>query len=209
MKLSSFHIVVSSFAAIAGVVIAGYQALAPKSDPQPLQVNVALGADEANAAAKQDGGPMLQTNAVALERNARIMAALKDGSETRYDFAALFDGRPDTHVTVQPPDAELNILVEFQSAAAQPVTAIQYTPPAGASGALASTLDVMVLPEGQIEASGRPVMNYTLQQSDEAQTFAVPGHTTGKAVWLRIAGNGDGTPVTIGDFSILREQLTP
>lgn len=210
MKLSSLHIVVSSFAAVAGVAIAGYQAFAPSPPSSlPVQVTVAVEPSAMVETGKQDGGPMLQTSAVALERNAKFLAALKDGSESRYDFNALFDGKPDTHLTVVAPDTELNILVEFQTTSAQPVTAIQYMPPPGKSTGLATTLDVMILPEGQIEASGRPVMNFTLQQSGDAQTFAVPGRLTGKAVWLRVAGHGEGSGMTVGDFSILREQLTP
>ena len=43
LKLTNFHIVVSSFAAIAGVTLAGYQTFAPKSESaQQVQVTVAL-----------------------------------------------------------------------------------------------------------------------------------------------------------------------
>ena len=138
MKLTNLHIVVSSLAAIAGVTLAGYQTFAPRQEqPQPVQVTVAVGQPNATGQeagsneAKTDGGPMLQTDAIALERNARFDAALKDGSETRYDFALLFDGKPDTSLVIAPPDRELNVLVTFATTSAQPVTAIEYTPPPG------------------------------------------------------------------------------
>ena len=213
MKLNNLHIVVSSFAALAGVTIAAYQAFGPNHEAAPpLQVTVALDQPAAvdEAAIKSDGGPLLATDALALEKGALFTAALKDDSAERYDFAALFDGAADTGVVIRPPDTELNILVSFNLPTSQPVTAIRYTPPVGADPAtLATNLDVMILPEGQLEASGRPVMSYTLQQSNDSQTFAIPGHTAGKAVWLRISGGPEGKPVKVGDFSILREQLAP
>lgn len=215
MKLNTLHILVSSAAMIAGVVIAGYQAFAPKAEGQlPLQVNVAVesqaAADVAETAPKSDGGTLLQTAAVALERNAQFAAALKDGSDGRYRFSDIFDGDPKTMVTIAPPDSELNILVTFLASAAQPVTAIEYSPPPGITAQrLATVLDVMVLPDGQIEASGRPVISFTLQQSDDSQTFAIPGHAVGRGLWLRISGGTAGEPIVVGDFSILREELAP
>lgn len=214
MKLTNLHIVVSSLAAVAGVAIAGYQAFAPPSAGQPpLQVTVAVEPQQAAVAqdgVKSDGGPLLQTAAVALEKTALVSSALKDGSDARYAFKNLFDGKPDTSLTILPPDEDLNILLSFDGPSAQPVTAIQYTPPPSISpDRLASTLDVTVLPEGQLAASGLPVISFTLQQSAETQTFAIPGQAAGKGLWLRIAGKTPGQPVVVGDFSILREQLAP
>ena len=214
MKLTNLHVAVSSLAAIVGVAIAGYQAFAPHSTGQPpLLVTVALDPQQpvvAEAGVKSDGGPMLQTASVALEKNARVSAAFKDGSEARYAFANLFDGKPETSLTILPPDGEVNVLMAFDSMSAQPVTAIEYTPPPSAAPErLATKLDVMVLPEGQLVASGLPVISFTLQQSAESQTFAIPGNVSGRGLWLRIAGADSGQPVTVGDFSILREQLAP
>ena len=125
MKLNNLHIMVSSFAALAGVSIAAYQTFAPKPDAaQPVQVTVALDqpGDVVQAAIKEDGGPSLATDSVALERDARFTAALKDDSAERYNFAALFDGAPDTGVVIEPPDTELNVLVSFNTPTGQPVT---------------------------------------------------------------------------------------
>ena len=165
MKLTNLHIAVSSFAAIAGVAIAAYQAFAPApASQQPVQVTLALDPQQAATAGdavKTDGGPMLQTASVALEKNAHVAAAYKDGSETRYAFASLFDGKPETSITILPPENEVNVVMEFQSTSAQPVTAIEYMPPPGITpDRLATKLDVMVLPEGQMSASGLPVISF-------------------------------------------------
>ena len=214
MKLTNLHIVVSSLAAIAGVAIAGYQAFGPPLAGQPpLQVTVALDPQRAGVAPEQgkgDGGPLLRTATVALEKTARVSSALKDGSDARYAFGNLFDGKPETSLTVLPPDEDVNVLVSFESPSAQPVTAIRYMPPPGVSPErLATSLDITVLPEGQLTAAGLPVISFTLQRSAEAQTFAIPGNVSGKGLWLRIAGAQPGQPLVIGDFSILREHLAP
>ena len=216
MRLTNLHILVSSFAAVAGVAIAGYQAFAPSpSGQQPVSVVVALDQPKEAASAnlvveKTDIVPALATEADELGQTSTVTAALKDGSEKRYPFTSLFDGRADTYLTIQPPDGELNILVNFKGGAARAVTAIEYTPPAGADPQkLATTVDVMVLPEGHLEPSGRPVMSFTLQQSLESQTFAIPGRAEGRGLWLRVAGPSESDDSIVGDFRILSERLVP
>jgi hypothetical protein len=215
VKLSNLHIAVSSFAAIAGVAIAAYQTFAPAPPgQQPLNVVVALDPQKADAAQgnvvveKSDVIPAIATQSLELGREAGITAALKDGSEKRYSFTNLFDGRPDTYLTIQQPDNELNILVTFKGNAARLVTALEYTPPTGTDPlTLATTVDVIVLPEGQLEASGRPVMSFTLQKSLESQTFAIPGRAEGKGLWLRVSGAETAEKSVVGDFRILSEGL--
>ena len=216
VRFNSFHIAVSSLAAVAGVAIAAYQTFAPQlAGQQP--VNVVVEHDSrrhdraaADVAETSDVVPALATEAVELGHDAGISAALKDGSEKRYSFTSLFDGRPDTYLTIETPDKELNILLNFKNGTAHPVTAIEYTPPAGATPqSLATSLDVMVLPDGQLEPSGRPVMSFTLQQSLESQIFAIPGHAQGKGLWLRVAGAETADKSIVGDFRILSEQVVP
>ncbi len=217
MRLSNFHLVVSSFAAVAGVALAVYQTLSPAGapPPQPVAVTVAVEppqsvAAEEPAAAKSDPEVTIATAALDLAHGASFTAALNDGSDKRYVFADLFDGRPETFLVFGPPDRELNILVNFNRQTAQPVTALEYAPPPGASrDRLATTVDVMVLPEGQMEATGRPVMNFSLQTSQGSQTFAIPGNASGKGLWLRIAGRQGAETVAVGDFHVLREQVAP
>jgi hypothetical protein len=217
MKFSNFHLVVSSFAAVAGVTLAAYQTLAPAGAPQqqPVTVTVAVEpaktvSEEGPAAAKSDQAVTIATAALDLAHGASFTAALKDGSETRYAFADLFDGKPESFLVFGAPDRELNILVNFNSQSAQPVTALEYAPPPGAaSGRLATAIDVMVLPEGQMEASGRPVMSFSLQTSPGSQTFAIPGNASGKGLWLRVTGPEGAETVAVGDFHVLREQVAP
>ena len=212
-KLSTAHIVVSSFAALAGVGLAAYQVLAPAPAPQqqPVTVTLALEPQQAGAdtvVTKSNAETSIQTASVDLDGNATFTAALKDGSQQRYDFGQIFDHNPQTYLTAMAPDTEFNIVVSFNTAEPQAVTAIEYQPPAGIdSGKLAIVADVMVLPEGQLEFSGRPVMSFSLQTSPGSQTFAIPGHALGKGLWLRIAGPAGVGGFAIGDFRILREHV--
>jgi hypothetical protein len=87
---------------------------------------------------------------------------------------------------------------------AQPVNLIEYIPPSDNSAAAATQLDVMVLPEGQMDTTGRPIQSFTLQTTPGKQSFALPDHAIGKGVWLRIAGPANAESIAIGDFRILK-----
>lgn len=230
-RLSSFHLGISAFAALAGVVFAGIQAFGPSSGTAPINVTVALDPpkpgqaatpanlditktaglgqpDAVNAGGKSDittatlPQPATQMAALDLSRNIAT-AALKDGSDGRYKFHDLFDGRPETSVLIQAPDKEINVLLDLGGE--RQVAALEYAPPSDAAqGAPASILDVMVLPEGALEASGRPVFSFPLQTSAGRQTFSLPGQTRGKFIWLRIAGPDTAEKVAVGDFRILQ-----
>jgi hypothetical protein len=228
-RLSSFHLGISAFAALAGVVFAGVQAFGPTSGTAPINVTVALDPakpGQANAQANLDvtktggvidavnvGGkgditaatisqPAAQTAALDLSK-AFATAALKDGSEQRYQFRDLFDGRPETSLVISAPDQEINVLLDLGGD--RKVSALDYSPPTDANGvALATILDVMALPEGALEASGRPVFSFALQTTAGRQTFSLPADTHGKYLWLRIAGPQDKEKVAVGDFKILQ-----
>ncbi len=227
-RLSSFHLGISAFAALAGVVFAGIQAFGPSSGTAPINVTVALdpaksgpqanvdvtktagvaATDAVNAGTKSDitaatlPAPALETAALDLSRNVAT-AALKDGSEGRYRFHELFDDRPETSLVIAAPDQEINVLLDLGGE--RKVSALDYVPPADAQGiARATVLDVMVLPEGALEASGRPVFSFPLQTTAGRQSFALPGETRGKYLWLRIAGPQGAEKVVVGDFKILQ-----
>ena len=216
VKLTNFHIVISSLAAIAGVGLAAYQTFLPQPAAQaPVNVVVSVDPQKADAVIPNEtvtksDAPKLATTTANLAEGASFGAALKDGSENRYGFASLFDGHDDTFLAIAPPDSELNILVLFKGDAAQQVTALEYQPPAGVDpAAMAKSVDVMVLPEGELGASGRPVMTFDLPQSTEARTFAIPGGETGKGLWLRVVGAPGAPKSYVGDFRILSEQVAP
>ena len=66
-----------------------------------------------------------------------------------------------------------------------------------------------MLPEGQLEASGRPVISFSLPQSAETRTFAIPGRAEGKGLWLRVAAAPGAQKSYVGDFRILSEGIAP
>jgi hypothetical protein len=228
-KLSSFHLGISAFAAVAGVIFAGIQAFSPTSGSAPINVTVALdpaktgassgsnldvtktaalSTDAVNAGGKGDitaatlPEPTTQMAALDLSHNPAT-AALKDGSDQRYHFSDLFDGRPETSLLITAPDKEINVLLDLGGD--RQVSALEYVPaPDAQGGARANVLDVMALPEGALEASGRPVFNFPLQTEAGRQTFSLPGQVHGRYLWLRIAGPDDADKVAVGDFRVLQ-----
>lgn len=198
VKLTNFHIAATSFAALGGLALAAWQALGPQSG---THVTVAL---EAPRIAES-----IDTASIDLAQNASFAAALKDGADRRYTLEKLFDGDARTYVTLEPPDSELNVQVNFAGPGPGTVTAIEYAPPPGADPAsLATLVDLMVLPDGQLEASGRPVMSFSLKRSSGSQTLAVPGNARGRGLWLRISGPTGSVGTVIGDFRVLQESIS-
>jgi hypothetical protein len=200
------HMVATSFAAIAGVAIAAYQTLMPGAAPtqQPVQVTLAVESPAAKAEVPVEKGDAVQSGPFDIGQGAQYSAALKDGAEQRYRLAELFDGKSETSLSIAAPDRELNVLVSFAEDMAQPVNLIEYIPPSDNSAAAATQLDVMVLPEGQMDTTGRPIQSFTLQTTPGKQSFAIPGQAMGKGVWLRIAGPANAESIAIGDFRILK-----
>lgn len=215
VKLTNFHIVISSLAAIAGVGIAAYQTFLPNHAAQPpLNVVVSLDQQKADAVVPNEtvpksDAPALRTETINLAEGASFAAALKDGSENRYSFNTLFDGQPDTFLAIAPPDQELNMLVTFPGNQVRSVTAIEYTPPEGVDpSAMAESVDVTILPGGDF-AAGLPVYSFSLPQSTEPRTFAITGGVQGAGVNLRVAAKPGAAKSYVGDFRILSEQVAP
>ena len=204
MKLSTLPTIISGFAAIAGVTFAGIQTF--KADAPKPEVKVTVALDQ-SAAVKADMVVAKTTAPVGgVLDQASYSSAMKDAQDQRYAFGDLFDGKPDTFVTMVAPDNELNVLVDFSKSGLRTITAIEYAPPPGASGALATMLDVMVLPEGQLGAYGRPVLSFDLQTSAGRQSFALPEGEPGKGLWLRVAGPDGAGPVSVGDFKVVAAE---
>ena len=205
-KFSNAHMVATSFAAIAGVAIAAYQTLLPSAAPPqpPVQVTLAVEPPAAKTDVPVEKGDAVVTGPFDIGQGAQFSAALKDGAEQRYHLADLFDGKPETSINIAAPDRELNVLVSFAEDLAQPVHTIEYIPPSGFSVSAATQLDVMVLPEGQMDTTGRPIQSFTLQTTPGKQSFVIPDHAMGKSVWLRIAGPANAEGIAIGDFRILK-----
>lgn len=216
VKLTNFHIVISSLAAIAGVGIAAYQTFLPQPAAQaPVNVVLSLDAQKADSVvadetvAKSDA-PALRTETINLAQGAAFAAAMKDGSENRYSFASLFDGAGDTFLAIAPPDQELNMLVTFPGNQVHTVTALEYTPPEGVDpSSMAETVDVTVLPGGSFGASGLAVYSFSLPRSTEPRVFAIPGGVQGTGVNLRVAAKPGVPKSYVGDFKILSERVAP
>lgn len=198
--------VATSFAAIAGVAIAIYQTLMPGAAPTqaPVQVTLAVESPVAKAEVPVEKGDAVQSGPFDIGQGAQYSSALKDGAEQRYRLAELFDGKSETSLSIAAPDRELNVLVSFAEDTAQPVNLIEYIPPSDNSVAAATQLDVMVLPEGQMDTTGRPIQSFTLQTTPGKQSFTLPDHAMGKGVWLRITGPANSESIAIGDFRILK-----
>ncbi len=198
-RLSGLHLAATSFAAVAGVAIAAWQILTPAPPSAPVQVTVAVAPATTPAAepAKADAA----ITATDLSAGAHFSAALNDGVDQRYDLARLFDGKPDTGITLAGDDRELNVLVSFANGQPLAVKGLDYVPPPGA-GASATTLDVAVLPAGQMEAAGLPIHSFALP-AGEAQSFTLPAPESGKAVWLRIASDTPTAGLAIGDIKLI------
>jgi hypothetical protein len=194
----------TSFAAIAGVAITAWQVLMPGATPvaPPVQVTVVQPPAEAAAVAKSDA---VNLDAVDLGQGASFAAALKDGSELRYHFVDMFDGKPATSLSIASPDQELNVLVSFADTTSQRVSTIEYVPPPQSTpGQAATKLDVAVLPEGQMNAAGLAIQSFTLQTTPGKQSFVIPDRAMGKALWIRIAGPDGASNIAVGDFKILQ-----
>lgn len=206
MRFSNAHMVATTFAAVAGVAIAIYQTLMPGAAPpqQPVQVTLAVESPAAKAEVPVAKGDAVQSGPFDIGKGSQFSAALKDGAEQRYRLAELFDGKSETSINIAAPDRELNVLVSFAEDVAQPVNIIEYIPPSDNFVAAATQLDIMVLPEGQMDTTGRPIQSFTLQTTPGKQSFALPDHAMGKGVWLRIAGPANAESIAIGDFRILK-----
>ncbi|CAN5180638.1 hypothetical protein BH10PSE7_BH10PSE7_11800 [soil metagenome] len=228
-RLSTFNIVVTAFAAVAGVVFAAIQTFSTSnSSLAPISVTLALdpqkspgaGAefgknqgllteDAVNLPSKTDGIIPASLPAGALiplelGPGTSFTSALKSGDEGKYLYRDLFDGRSETFLTIEGPENEINLLVGFPTQSPRIIGGIEYTPPRDAGGLpLASILDITVLPEGQLGA-GQPIMSFALQTANGSQTFALPEGSAGKGLWLRIAGPQGVEKIAVGDFKILQ-----
>ena len=205
-RFSNAHMVATSFAAVAGVAIAAYQTLMPSASPpqQPVRVTLAVEPTVAKVDVPVAKGDAVRAGPFDIGKGAQFSGALKDGAEQRYRLAELFDGKSETSLNIAAPDSELNVLVSFAEDIAQPVNMIEYVPPSGNLATAATQLDVMILPEGQMDTMGQPIQSFILQTTPGKQSFALPGHAMGKGVWLRIAGPANATSIAIGDFRILK-----
>lgn len=127
----------------------------------------------------------------------------RDGVVDRYAISDIFDGNPLTFIETAPGDRDLDFIAEFTSSQARKVVGLEYRQPATADSDAAPTqVDVIVLPEGDLNGGGRQVSSFTLAPEKGPQKFDIPA-AVGKGVWLRVAGQQNGADLLVGDFRLL------
>jgi hypothetical protein len=131
----------------------------------------------------------------------KFFSGTADNAPLPIDAAALFDGRTDSAVTIEGGNG-LDFIVEFGEPGAFTITGLEYTQPAAAAAAgRATSLDVMVIPEGEGTAAGQQVLSFPLSTADGAQSLRIPA-TAGKGLWLRLAGGPEAGAVALGEIRV-------
>lgn len=219
------HLVISSVCAVGALALGIVQTfnLAPRTSappeaavqpvqPVPAAASVAPvagvpAAETITQVAKSDAPVETVAVKAAAEGQGPDPARLKffsgaaDNAPLAIDAAALFDGRGDIAVTVEGANG-FDFIVEWGEPGAFTVTGLQYTQPPGAGPAgRATSLDVMVIPEGDGAAAGQQVLSFPLSTDDGAQSLRIPA-TPGKGLWLRLAGGPEANAVALGKIRV-------
>jgi hypothetical protein len=215
MRLKNVHIAISSLCALAGVIIAGVQTFR-STDTQPAQAqqdaNQTTGIS-VNGEGKTAGPSQARANVtevtpseppglvVASLDRARITAATRMDTPSKYRISELFDGNPATYLKLQDGEGDIDFIVEFPFTQSVTVTGVEID--LGDPGpSLPATLEIMVLPDGSMAGSGRPVTSIALDERGGVQKFSLPPEA-GKAAWIRVAGHPGQAETIIGDIKLL------
>lgn len=127
----------------------------------------------------------------------------RDGVIDRYSIGSLFDGDPSTFVETRTGDRDVDFIAEFEGGAPRKVIGIEYRHPASAGpDAVATEMDVIVLPESGMEGGGRELKTFTIAAEKGPQLFTIPA-TRGKGVWIRIAGSNEGQDLMLGEMRLI------
>jgi hypothetical protein len=215
MRLKNVHIAISSLCALAGVIIAGVQTFR-STDTQPAQAHQDAGQTASmsvNGEGKTAGPPQARANVtevtpseppglvVASLDRARITAATRMDTPSKYRISELFDGNPATYVKLEGGEGDIDFIVEFPFTQSVTVTGVEID--LGDPGpSIPATLEIMVLPDGSMAGSGRPVTSIALDERGGVQKFSLPPEA-GKAAWIRVAGHPGQAETIIGDIKLL------
>ncbi len=223
MQARNLYLLVSAFCAVAGVVFTGMQAL--RREERPVEVRVEV-SSPALAAAEQGGGSetvlsenktgsghatALNVTEAHLTEPVGLPVASLDkslflpatGTDTpqRYPLAELFDGNPGTYLKLVPPETDIDFIIEFPFAEPVTISGLQIdTGEAGGPGP--ARIEMMVLPSGEMEGTGRLVTTLELSAAGGVQKFAIPP-ARGKGAWIRIAARTGAGNTVIGDLKLL------
>jgi hypothetical protein len=208
---------------VAGVLIAAIQTF-DRSDAVPVEVTVELsaarpGEDQASGAAAVNGDlktsnrPEQAVNvtevtpsepagfAVASLDRAKFLPATRPDTPSRFALPMLFDGDPSTYLKLAAPDDEIDFIVEFPFTQPLVITGLEID--TGESQAVSPRQrEVMVLPSGSMEGSGRSVTTIDIKPGGGVQKFAIPP-AEGKSAWIRIAATPGAAETIIGDLKLI------
>jgi hypothetical protein len=223
MRIRNIHVAISALCAVAGVLIAAIQTFG-HSDTVPVEVKVELSSAEetknegsamatVNGDGKTSNTPSPLTNVtevtpsepagfpVASLERAKFLPATRHDTPARFALPTLFDSNPSTYVKLAAPESDIDFIVEFPFA--QPLTITGLEIDAGEAELIAPrTLEVMILPSGSMEGSGRAVTSFNIRPGGGVQKFAIPP-ADGKGAWIRIAGQPGARETIIGDLKII------
>ena len=96
----------------------------------------------------------------------------------------------------------VDFIIEFGEAGPLTVTGIDYRQPAVTRNVPRPVaLDVMVLPEGQVEGGGRAILSFPLSEEEGVQSFRIPA-TPGKGLWIRLSGSIETSSLALGELKV-------
>jgi hypothetical protein len=220
-RVKNIHVAITALCAVAGVLIAAIQTFGGV-DPQPVEVKVQLttpaatapnGSIGVNADSKKNGSLELGRNttevtpsepagfAVASLDRARFLPATRPDTPQRFPLPVLFDSNPATYIKLEDPEHDIDFILEFPFTTPLTITGMEID--AGEAGAAApAKLEIMILPSGSMEGSGREVTSFDLRPEGGSQKFSLRP-VEGKGAWIRIAGRPGAAQTIIGDLKLI------
>jgi hypothetical protein len=220
-RVKNIHVVISGLCAVAGVLMAAIQTFGGV-DPKPVEVKVEVRTPGAPAAGdstavngdgKRNGTlePGQNTTevtpsepsgfVVASLDQGRFLPATRQDTPRRFPLPVLFDSNPSTYIKLQSPETDIDFILEFPFTSPLVITGMEID--AGEADAVAPIkLEVMILPSGTMEGSGRLVTSFDLRPGGGLQKFSLPP-AEGKGAWIRIAGKPDAAETIIGDLKLI------
>jgi hypothetical protein len=222
MRAKNVYVAISALCAVAGVLIAAIQTFG-QSDTVPVEVKVELGAAPeskgrpepatVNGDRKTNGAPQIESNvtevtpsepaglAVASLDRAKFLPATRQDTPSRFALPTLFDSNPSTYLKLAPPETDIDFIMEFPFAQPLTITGMEIDAGEGEAAAPAK-LEVMILPSGSMEGSGRAVSSFDIRPGGGVQKFALPP-AAGKGAWIRIAAQPGASETIIGDMKLI------
>ena len=201
--MQKIHLFISSACAVAAVTLGVIQTFdltrssrpvaAPVTAVKPLSqsiVTTAKGNGQTSYAGPADA------------RKFRFSSTLPGDAAPTADLAAIFDSKSATTATVSGQNG-VDFIVRIRRGGTAPVTGIDYRQPAVTRNVPRPVaLDVMVLPEGQVEGGGRAILSFPLSEEEGVQSFRIPA-TPGKGLWIRLSGSIETSSLALGELKVL------